>query len=242
MNDAMAQLGLLAQGSDFEGWANILFVVVMAILWLLGALVKTISKKGPSPKPEGSPSPRRPQESWQELLRRKAEELQRRVEEEAGLRERPRPAGETPARTPQPPAGRVRVRTGRQGESVVVYERPQPPPTMQREHQAARQRDAQKAVATAGQYATKETAPREARVPEFEPMIGGTTGVMAERPMPLEPGKVQSSVPREAAGFEPGTILDYSDPDVLKKAILHCEILGKPLALRDPAEQQASAF
>ncbi len=31
-------------------------------------------------------------------------------------------------------------------------------------------------------------------------------------------------------------LLDYSDPNELKRAILHYEILGKPLSLRDPSQ------
>ena len=45
MHDLMAQSVGLAQ-QDFEGWANILFVLAMVILWLVGALVKALSKKG----------------------------------------------------------------------------------------------------------------------------------------------------------------------------------------------------
>jgi hypothetical protein len=30
--------------------------------------------------------------------------------------------------------------------------------------------------------------------------------------------------------------LDYADPEELRRAILHYEILGKPLSLRDPSE------
>ena len=41
----------------------------------------------------------------------------------------------------------------------------------------------------------------------------------------------------DTGGFEPTAIIDYSDPDALKKAILHYEILGKPLAVRDESEQ-----
>jgi hypothetical protein len=245
MNDILAQLGWLAQRSDFEGWANILFVVVMAILWLVGALVKTMSKKGPQPQQEGAAKEqRRPGESWHQRLARKAQEMQRRIEEEAGLREpdeRPRPVRKTPARPPQPPAGKIRVRSGRGGESVIVYEGPQPPSSMEREHQAARQRQAQEAITTAGQFATKDASAIEARIepkpPEMEPVIWGMPGVTAEQPMPLEPGKGQLSALGEPATFEPAAIIDCSDPDTMKKAILHYEILGKPLALRDPAGQ-----
>lgn len=34
-----------------------------------------------------------------------------------------------------------------------------------------------------------------------------------------------------------GIVKDYSDPDELKQAILHYEILGKPLSLRDPSQR-----
>jgi hypothetical protein len=42
-------------------------------------------------------------------------------------------------------------------------------------------------------------------------------------------------------GLVDAAVIDYSDPDALKKAILHYEILGKPLALRDESAQ-GSAF
>jgi hypothetical protein len=32
-------------------------------------------------------------------------------------------------------------------------------------------------------------------------------------------------------------IIDYTDPDALEKAILQYEILGKPMALRNPFER-----
>jgi len=52
----------------------------------------------------------------------------------------------------------------------------------------------------------------------------------------LNPDEVQLNAQRESGGFEPAVIIDYDDPDALKKAILHYEILGKPLALRDMPE------
>jgi len=244
MHDLMAQSVGLAQ-QDFEGWANILFVLAMVILWLVGALVKALSKKGPTAgQEEPAAEQHGPRESWQERLRRKAEELQRRMEEEAGLREPGEPARttrETPARTPAPPGGRIRVRPGQGGESVIVYEQPPTPSPTQHAQQAARQREARKAAAAARTYGAQVTAPIDVRVPEFRPIATDMTGVMAERPAPLEPGAVQMPSARESAGWGTGDILDYRDPDTLKKAILHYEILGKPLALRDETDQ-TSAF
>jgi hypothetical protein len=125
--EPITQFILLAGGVGAEDWANILVIAVMAILWLVAGLIRTISKKGPQqeqPEPEGSTGqPRRPGESWHQRLARKAEELQRRLEEQAGVREpgKPRPpARETATRSPQAPGGKISVRPGRQGDSVVA--------------------------------------------------------------------------------------------------------------------------
>jgi hypothetical protein len=239
-----AQFGLLAQGS-FDDWANILFVAVLAILWLLGALVKTIGKKGSprgQPQQEGSPKERRrPGESWQERLARKAEEMQRRIEEEAGLREPgepPQSVRQDTRRSPQAPGGKITVRSDSKGESVLVYEPPQPQVSAQREPQVGRQSAAQKTVPAARQH--KAPKLELTRQEGFEPMISGLPPMMAEPTETLEPDKVQLKTQREIAGFEPTTLIDYSDSDALKKAILHYEILGKPLALRDESERSST--
>lgn len=209
----------------------------MAVLWLLGALVKTVSKKSAPPEradPEDALKERRqPRETWQERLRRKVEEMQRRIEEEAGLREpgKPtRPAHPAPPRAPQTPGGKITIRSDSRGESIMVYEPAPSPSSTQREHQAARQREAQQAVAAAGQYAAKQESPVEMpiamNVPTLEPVLEGLSSVTAQPPKPLEP-----------AGFEATAVIDYSDPDALKKALLHYEILGRPLGLRDTPDQ-----
>jgi hypothetical protein len=235
-----AQFGLLAQG--FDDWANILFVAVLAVLWLLGALIKTISKKG-SPREqagqEDAPKEQRqPGESWQERLVRKAQEMQRRIEEEAGLREPGKPPRPDARRSPQAPRGKITVRSDSKGESVMVYEPPQPQVSAQREPPISRRPEAQKAVTVARQ----RTAPKLelTRQEGFEPMISGLPPIMAAPTETLEPGKVQLKTQREPAGFESTALIDYSDSDALKKAILHYEILGKPLALRDESERSST--
>ena len=243
-----AQFGLLAQGTGFEDWANILFVAVMAVLWLVGALIKTVSKKGsPREQAEQADAPkerRRPGETWQARLVRKAEEMQRRIEEEAGLREpsKPtRPARPAAGRSPQAPSGKVTVRPGQRGESILVYERPQPQPSTQREHHAARQREAQQAVAAAGQSAATQgppvKAPVDMGVSRLEPVMEDLSHLVAEPPTPPEPGAPPRKAPREAAGLDWATVIDYGDPDALRKVVLHYEILGSPLALRDTPGQ-----
>ena len=219
----MTQFILLARRGDSEDWVNILIIVVMAVLWLVAGLIKTMGKKSPQqeqPEAEGSAGPqRRPGESWQQRLARKAEEIQRRLEEQAGVREPGRqrpPTREAATRAPQGPGAKISVRPGRQGESVVLYERPPSQP--------ATQREAQRAVAAAGQYSTApmiEPAHRDTP----EPMMEDLASIMAEPPEPLKPGEVQQGPSRDSGGFEPAAVIDYGDPDALKKAILHYEIL-----------------
>jgi len=241
------QFGLLAQ-EGLGDWANILFVAVLAILWLLGALVKAIGKKG-SPREqagqEDAPKVRRlPGESWQERVVRKAQEMQRRLEEEAGLREPdepPRPTRPAARPSPQAPAGKITVRSGPKGESVMVYEPPESQPSAERQDQAARQRAAQEAVTAAGQYGARQATPVETPirigVPKREPVMDDLPSVIAEPPKPLEPGEAPREPTSEPTGFEVDAVIDYSDPDALKKAILQYEILGRPMALRDTTDQ-----
>ncbi len=231
-----------------EDWIDILFIAVVALLWLVGGLVKAMGRKGPArqKQPEGlAREQRRPRETWQQRLMRKAEELQRAAEakgrqatERARVRER---AEQRPRRPQQPPGGRITVRTGERGESIMVYERPAPEPSAERAQQATRQKEAREAVTAAGRQATAPAPEIDLKVktgrPTFEPIVEGLTDVMRGPEKPIEPGVQRPETARESVGFPVASVIDYRDPDALKKAILHYEILGKPLALRDLSEQ-----
>ena len=72
------------------------------------------------------------------------------------------------------------------------------------------------------------------------PKLSSTVGELSEtspggmdRPRPVKPGAA-SPAGRELTRHGAQAVLDYSDPDALRRAILHYEILGKPLSLRDP--------
>jgi hypothetical protein len=65
----------------------------------------------------------------------------------------------------------------------------------------------------------------------LEPIAAGLPDIALE---PSEPDGQKMQVSREAAGLESATLLDSSDSDAIRKAILHYEILGVPLALREP--------
>jgi hypothetical protein len=52
---------------------------------------------------------------------------------------------------------------------------------------------------------------------------------------PQKPGRRAPAV----SAVRPDLLIDYSDPDAVRRAIVQYEILGKPLALRDPLERTA---
>lgn len=253
--EPLVQFRLLAQRPGMEEWVNILFIVVLAVLYLVGALVKAASRKG-RPQQGGreglAKEQPRERETWQKRLARKAEEIQRaaeaqgrraverarQMEQEAGLREqggRPRPT--------QPPAGRITIRPGQGGESIMVYEQPESRPPVERP-QPVRAHGPRETVAPARQRAAQTPPPTVPSTgiagPIFEPLAEDPTSITFEPPKPLKLREQRWETPGGSASLHPAALIDYSDPDALKKAILHYEILGKPIALRDPSRQIAS--
>ena len=250
--EPLVQFRLLAQRPGMEEWVNILFIVVLAVLYLVGALVKAASRKG-RPQQGGreglAKEQPRERETWQKRLARKAEEMQRaaeakgrraverarQMEQEAG----PRRQGGRPRPT-QPPAGKITVRPGQGGESIMVYEQPESRVLAERRQQAARASEAREAAASATQPPPPAVPRTEMGEPMFEPLAEDPTSITFEPPKPLKLRKQRWETPGRSTGLHPAALIDYSDPDALKKAILHYEILGKPIALRDPSRQIAS--
>jgi hypothetical protein len=52
----------------------------------------------------------------------------------------------------------------------------------------------------------------------------------------LQDRRVSESEQLPESAYLSEILTDYADPDELRRAILHYEILGKPLSLREPAE------
>jgi len=79
--------------------------------------------------------------------------------------------------------------------------------------------------------------------PDFEELQEIETSLEA---LPEYTGKTVKGLVSKGKGMAdkvPGSkylsevLLDYADPDELRMAILHYEILGRPLSLRDPSGQ-----
>ena len=234
---------MLAQGSNFDEWGDILVIAVMAILWLVGGLAKVITgRKGAAQQgpQEGAAEPQRQRATWQDRLARKAQEIQqaaearsRQAEQDARARGVP-PVRHLPRRARSPSAQSPR------GESVMIYERPAVAP-VHGSPGASRPRTGG-ARGDPGRRTTGIKAPSTIR-----------RSVECEAPSRDQPLRCESlrhrsnrrvaalDVAHEAeGGYAPAAIIDYSDPDALRKAILLYEILGKPLALREPADETSS--
>ncbi len=251
MLDRMIPFQWLAQGGG-EEWVNILFIVVVAVFWAIGGLVKAAGakKNAPQKRPEdrGTPPDRQKQETWKQRLARKAQEFQRAAEEHVRkIEKQAQSHAESERRPDHDPSGRgrVTVRSGRGGESILVYEpeqenrRERP----ERKHATtARSREARQRVARRGD--AEPHRPKRGRQldrPETEPTLSAT------QPAPLgprerpQPPQIDQSRPKQALGkgYTASSLIDYSDADALRRAILQYEILGKPLSLRDPFERMS---
>ncbi|MHC4205225.1 MAG: hypothetical protein ACYSTT_11300, partial [Planctomycetota bacterium] len=98
MNDLLLQLILARRNNDAEGWVNILFVIVLAVFWLIGGIVKAKANKSQAGSKGDLPrkSPRKPplhsREAREQMLRR----LERPADSAQGQRQQPRLSGQKP--------------------------------------------------------------------------------------------------------------------------------------------------
>ena len=206
MNELLAKLIPAARNEDFKGWMNILIVVILAVFWAVGGILKARAKKPEQEEEQlaGKPTRRRPQAATgvqKELFqqgrsaraaapvsgrqyRRQVEQLRRKV------------------RRPQPV---VQAITPKKPMPVLTSEALEEPglPKLKPEVQPA--------IEELPELISKPLKKPEAKY----------TGIPAERP-------------EAALAIEP--LLDYADPEALRRAILHYEILGKPLSIRGPEE------
>ena len=131
MNSLLAQLHIVAQ-IDSDEMVNFLILVVMAVLWLFASLIKAAGKRKSSQTQVGGPAGQQ-RESWQQRLARKAEELQRAMEGRSGedaerMRQRLEERARRREQVQERPPGKITVRSGKGGESVMVYERTESAP------------------------------------------------------------------------------------------------------------------
>ena len=173
---------LAARKSKFEDWVNILFVLGLAVFWVLGGIIKArTAGKGNREEQEQPPG---------------------------------RPARRPPERA-----------RGLQRQSFGPVQREYRPVAQQRRRKISRPRPA------VPKYAAKtkeDIRLRPLEVPQAPKLPLSTPSVQPEQKEVRQP--ISKPVVER--------LLDPDDPDKLKRAILHYEILGKPISLRSPVEQR----
>ncbi|MBL7188486.1 MAG: hypothetical protein ISS70_19340 [Phycisphaerae bacterium] len=199
MSNLLAQI-VLAQRSPDGGWMNILVVVVMAVIWIVGGIVKaTKTKSGDKRQPSRAASHKLPANS-------------RGVQQQMPGRVAQRPAGL--AQRPQQLSGAQKKRT------------------MLADLRAAARKFAAEAEQAFQVQTTKPAPPEPApkaqippkTAPRIEPVIAPV-----KRLGDKQTAAAQMAPPQHLSDL----LSDYADRDKLRKAIMHFEILGPPLSLRD---------
>jgi hypothetical protein len=197
MSDFLAQLVLARRDPGDDGWMNILVVVVMAVIWIVGSVVKAMKAKSGEEQQPGRASSRKPPAHGR-----------------AGQRQIPgrpqRPAG--PTQSTQLPKKRTTLADLRAAARKFAAD-------------AERAFQPQTTAPTPKPPQPISQSPvRPETAPIIQPAVPGIKRLVAKRP-----ATAQTPPTRQLSDL----LTDYTDPEKLKKAILHYEILGPPLSLRD---------
>jgi len=210
MDSFLGQIILAARNGDADdtGWMNILFVVAIVIFYAIGNIIKARANK------LGEQEEERPGCRPTDAAREKGEAVQRRAYEQAQ-----RPVGWPPHKIqPRPQAQPAR------GKIV-------PRPVVQK--LAAK---AEEAVLPAFLKPLEEpelSVPR----PQFQPILEELPDLTSKPIKKLEERRLGLPARKEQAPPAVERLLDFEEPDELRRAILHYEILGKPLSLRQPSDR-----
>ena len=210
MKYLLLQTILARRNNDVESWTNVLFVIVLAIFWLVGGIIKAKANKsqtgdkGNIPRKPSRKPPLHSREAREQMLKR----LERPARSEKGQSQQPRPATQKP-----------RMKFADLQAAVRKFAR---------EAEKAFEVDTKKTVPDSKPRLSESlrTAPSEDVVETMPTTLKGLRDKQTSESEQLLKQENLSEL-----------LTDYSDPDQLKRAILHYEILGKPLSLREPSER-----
>jgi len=212
---SLAQNIVVARGSD-DGWINILVLVVLAVVYGLGALIKAKGNKIDDQDQEQlSRQPRRkPSSGGGGILEQIFKEIQQAAEGKPT--QVTRPSSQTARRQTVRPKAALRkyaadTKQVRQIPSISAATKANLPKSSPRDQR------------NVGNLAELDNGIQV--FPEITKKVVGLSDKRKHMP-------AQSDKP----GYLTDFLSDHKDPDELKRAILYYEILGKPLALRDQSE------
>ncbi len=207
MYDLLAQIILAGRSDDAQSWMSILVFVVLAVFWAVGGIIKAKSRSSDTRDDKSMPR---------------------------------RPAHRPPAGISRPPREQL-LKQSRQPSGLAQRREYRPatkkPITKFAEIRAAVQKFAAEAEQAFQAQAGKPTPEAKIPVPkpEVKPDILKVPESTRKSLMQLEDKRAAVPAEMPEAEYLSGLLLDYADPEELRRAILHYEILGRPLSLRDPS-------
>ena len=202
MSNLLAQLVLARRAPD-DGWMNILVVIVMAVIWIIGGIVKAMKTNAGDKQPSRAPSRKPPPQG------RASQQMPARPQRPVGPGERSAPSQAQPSkRTTLSDLREAARRFAAEAEQVFQAQTTKPTPSRPKP--------------APNRPPARQVAP--ATLPDPEAVA---------QPM-KQPRTKQGPMTAAAPGQQLSDLLsDYRDPAKLRRAILHYEILGPPLSLRD---------
>ena len=204
MSELFAQIILAGRNDEAENWMSILVFVVLAIFWAIGSIVKAKANK-PGGRDEESPGKpvHKPPLHSREAREQMLKQLERPADSAQGQPQQPRPAAQKPRMKFADLQAAVR-------KFAVETEQSFQPQTG-------------KKTPVLKPVSTEPKNPRKA-LELKEPIV--KTVKRLQNKLVSEAEQIDSEYLSEL-------LLDYANPEELRRAILHYEILGRPLSLRD---------
>lgn len=220
MNELLLLIILARRNNDVGGWMQILVFIALAIFWAVGGILKAKANKSESgnkgnlPRKPSRKPPLHSREAREQMLKK----LERPADSAHGQRQQPRPATQRPRMKFADLQAAVRKFAAEaekafdtEPKKPIQKPKPSSPPV--------------------SQIKPKKSTLVEPMATAFvEPVTTAFKGLQDKQE--IEPAPMP-----ESSIYLSGLLIDYADPDELRRAILHYEILGKPLSLRDPSER-----
>lgn len=218
----LAQMSLLGRGFDIEGWMDILVLVVLGAVYVIGSIIKAASKSKKAEEEVQEQDARnlqqKPSKGRMGLFEQFISEVKKAAEEVKS---------EVKSATESGQPGQTLAQKKAQAQAIVqkYAAKVQQKPPVEAKIAPAKPKPSKPARKVQTEF--DKSAELQKGIDEFPGFTSNIVGL---------PGK-RKAVPAEAV--EPmhlsEVLADYEDPEELKRAILHYEILGRPLALRDPS-------
>jgi len=227
MNKLLAQIIILARrDSDVENWMNILVVVLIAIGYALSSIFKARAKKVEGKEEEEELAGRKPARKPTAIAKALEEQFLKQAHKQVPMQAH-RPVAPAPGRQYAPTVQRPGIKAARPRRSVEKF--------VTEAEELKRLAALEPLAEPELGIPTPHLEPVLQELPELETRIEVLPEFTGAAIKELGEQRDDISVEMPAADYLSDISSDYADPDELRRAILHYEIVGRPLSLRAPS-------